>query len=64
MSTKDEPGPLDGLLTAKPGEPIFTLQGGDPLAAPLVREWARQARERAHSGEVPDAKATALIDAP
>lgn len=45
--TKAEPGPFDAFETAKPDEPIFTLQGGDPLAAPLVLEWARRARTAA-----------------
>jgi hypothetical protein len=39
--------PLDAYVTAKPDEPTFTLQGGDPLAAPLVRIWAFLARRRA-----------------
>ena len=39
--------PLDAYATAKPDEPTFTLQGGDPLAAPLVRIWAQAARVRA-----------------
>lgn len=46
-NTKDVPGPFDGFATAKPGEPIFTLQGGDPLAPPLVHSWAMSARDRA-----------------
>lgn len=45
--TKEVPGPLDGMETAKPGEPVFTLQGGDPLGARLVRLWAFGARVRA-----------------
>jgi hypothetical protein len=47
MSTKEEPGPFDGMERAKPGEPVFTLQGGDPLGAPLVMLWAALARCRA-----------------
>lgn len=39
--------PLDAYATAKPDEPTFTLQGGDPLAAHLVRAWAALARIRA-----------------
>lgn len=39
--------PLDAYPTAKPGESTFTLQGGDPLAAPLVRLWAQLARIQA-----------------
>jgi hypothetical protein len=39
--------PLDAYATAKPDEPTFTLQGGDPLAASIVRIWAYCARIRA-----------------
>lgn len=46
-ATKSNPAPLDGFESAKPNEPIFTLQGGDPLAAPLVVLWAQLARVRA-----------------
>lgn len=45
--TKEIPGPLDGMENAKPGEIVFTLQAGDPLAARLVRLWAWGARVRA-----------------
>jgi len=44
VSTKDTPGAFDAFETAKPGEPIFTLQGGDPLAPDLVLAWAKMAR--------------------
>lgn len=58
-ATKENPAPLDAYETAKPDEPIFTLQGGDPLAAPLVRMWAYLARVRAgHRGDI------SWIDAP
>ena len=50
IPTKEEPGPFDGMENAKPGEPVFTLQGGDPLAAPLVQLWADAARKRAGVG--------------
>lgn len=46
-NTKAHPGPFDGMESAKPDEPVFTLQGGDPLAPELVRGWAEKARERA-----------------
>lgn len=53
----DEPeivAPLDAYATAKPDEPVFTLQGGDPLAGPLVRLWACMARRRAGvAGKIP-----------
>lgn len=42
--------PTDAWLTAAPNEPTWTLQGGDPLAAPLLRFWAQLARVRA--GEI------------
>lgn len=45
-ATKENPSPLDGYESAKSDEPIFVLQGGDPLAAPLVRIWAYLARVR------------------
>jgi hypothetical protein len=58
-ATKTNPAPLDAYESAKPDEPIFTLQGGDPLAAPLVRMWAYLARVMAGlPGDV------AMIDAP
>lgn len=40
ISTKDRPGDFDALETAKDGEPIFVLQGGDPHAPPTVGHWA------------------------
>jgi hypothetical protein len=40
----DLPAPLDAYSTAKPGEPTFTLQGGDPLAPLLVQLWVDGAR--------------------
>jgi hypothetical protein len=53
--------PLDAYATAKPDEPTFTLQGGDPLAGPLVRLWASAARVRAGlAGNVLEA-ASALL---
>ncbi len=53
ISTRETPGPFDGFERAKVGEPIFTLQGGDPLGAPLVILWAALARMRAGVG-LPD----------
>ncbi len=58
-ASKENPAPLDAYETAKPDEPIFVLQGGDPLAAPLVRIWAYLTRVRAGlSGDA------TMIDAP
>lgn len=45
VSTKARAGPFDALVTAKPGEPIFVVQGGDPFGPPTVLHWARLARE-------------------
>lgn len=39
--------PLDAYVTAKEGEPTWTVQGGDPLGGPLLRIWAAFARLRA-----------------
>jgi hypothetical protein len=44
VSTKDRPGTFDALETAKPGEPIFTLQGGDPFTPPTILYWCELAR--------------------
>lgn len=46
-ATKSIPAPLDAFETAKPDEPIWTVQGGDPLGAPLLRLWAVFARIQA-----------------
>lgn len=47
VSTKDRPGTMDAIETAKPGEPLFTLQGGDPLAPTTIMFWANLARTAA-----------------
>lgn len=46
-ATKEHPAPLDAFETAKPDEPIWTVQGGDPLGPPLLRLWSTAARIRA-----------------
>ncbi len=46
-ATKLSPAPLDAYETAKSSEPIWTVQGGDPLGAPLLRIWAHFARIQA-----------------
>jgi len=51
--SKLDPSPLDAYATAEPNEPIFTLQGGDVLAGPLVIMWARLARARCGLGFEP-----------
>jgi hypothetical protein len=47
VPTKEHPAPLDAFETAKADEPIWTVQGGDPLGPPLLRLWAIMARVRA-----------------
>ena len=55
LGSKLDPHPLDAYQSAEPNEPVFTLQGGDPLAAPLVILWARLARARCGLGFEPQA---------
>jgi hypothetical protein len=49
ISTKDRPGDYDAIESAKPGEPLFPLQGGDPLAPGTVQFWADYARAQARA---------------
>jgi hypothetical protein len=42
MGTKNNPGKYDCYAKAEPDEPMFVLLGRDPLAATLVRAWARR----------------------
>lgn len=51
VSTKDQVGDYDAVETAKPGEPIFTLQGGDPIGPATVLFWADEARKLARRSE-------------
>jgi len=60
ISTRDRPGEYDALETAKPGEPIFVLQGGDPLAPATIVHWADLARAAARVETKPD-RARALL---
>lgn len=41
MGTKRNPAKYDCYKAAHPDEPMFVLLGRDPLAAQLVRIWAR-----------------------
>lgn len=43
-STKDRLGAYDAIETAKPGEPLFPIQGGDPFGPETVLHWATLAR--------------------
>lgn len=54
ISTKDKPGDYDAIETAKPDEPLFAIQGGDPLGPKTVLFWASEARKAA--GEIENDK--------
>lgn len=56
MSTKEQPGPFDGLERAEPGEPVFTLRAHDVSAPALVAEWVRLRREAINSGNMSEEK--------
>lgn len=53
-ATKDRPGSYDAIETAKPGEPLFPIQGGDPFGPPTVLFWAKQCREAGLAAEKPE----------
>lgn len=44
IATKDHLGEYDAIETAKPDEPLFPIQGGDPHGPPTVLHWAELAR--------------------
>ncbi len=47
IATKDQIGSYDAIESLKPGEPVFPLQGGDPLAPLCTMVWAWKARRLA-----------------
>lgn len=47
VSTRERPGSYDAIETAKPGEPLFPIQGGDPLGPRVVQFWADEQRKQA-----------------
>jgi len=51
ISTKEKPGDYDAIETAKPDEPLFAIQGGDPLGPKTVLFWAGAARKLAGETE-------------
>ena len=59
-ATRERPGSYDALATAKPGEPLFPIQGGDPFGPATVLHWARLARQ-AGMAERDAAKAERLL---
>lgn len=60
VSTKDRPGSYDAIETAKPGEPLFPIQGGDPFGPATVLHWARLART-AGEAEPDDRRSVKLL---
>lgn len=60
ISTKDRPGIYDAIETAKPDEPLFPIQGGDPFGPATVLHWVDLARS-AGLAEQDRKKAEALL---
>lgn len=56
ISTKEQVGTYDAIETLKPGEPVFPLQGGDPLAPLCVMVWVWKARKMARTLDPDDDK--------
>lgn len=44
IATKDRPGSYDAIETAKLGEPLFPIQGGDPFGPATVLHWVELCR--------------------
>jgi hypothetical protein len=60
MGTKNNPGTFDCYKDAEPDEPMFVLLVRDPIAPPLVRQWAERRRlTHGHSAKVKEAIACA-----
>lgn len=53
ISTKDRPGIYDAIETAKPGEPLFPIQGGDPFGPATVLFWVEKCRRAGMAEENP-----------
>lgn len=53
VATKDRPGSYDAIESAKPGEPLFPIQGGDLFGPPTVLHWAKLCREAGLASEKP-----------
>jgi hypothetical protein len=64
VSTKERIGVYDAIETAKPGEPLFPIQGGDPLGPKTVEFWADEARKMARrlAEQGDEKRAKALLD--
>lgn len=59
IATKERLGAYDAIETAKPHEPLFAVQGGDPFGPATVLHWASLAR--AAGMEETDAKASTRL---
>lgn len=60
VATKELLGEYDAIETAKPGEPLFPIQGGDPFGPPTVQFWVDLCRKAGMREEDPK-KAEALL---
>lgn len=60
VSTRERAGIYDGLESAKPGEPLFTIQGGDRFGPDTVLHWADLARTAGRQEPNPEAAAKLL----
>lgn len=56
VSTKEHPGPFDGMEKAAPDEPVFTLVGHDESAWELVLEWVKRRRKKIGKMDLKPAK--------
>jgi hypothetical protein len=59
-ATRDRLGEYDAIETAKPGEPLFPIQGGDPFGPATVQFWVDLCR-KAGMAEPDRKKAEALL---
>ena len=48
-TTRERSGTYDAIATAKPGEPLFPIQGGDPHGPATVEFWADLERRAARA---------------
>ena len=48
-TTRERSGTYDAIATAKPGEPLFPIQGGDPHGPATVEFWADLERRSARA---------------
>lgn len=60
VSTRERAGIYDGLESAKPGEPLFTIQGGDRFGPATVLHWADLARTAGRDEANPELAAKLL----